>query len=184
MGTVRVERCPDCGARVGDGTLYEHKQREHRKGQAMTLDQITSRLRHDLYFTEAQAQSVAPLVAALLEEREKEHAAEIIELVRQVAAERKRAEQAEAETQALREALWTDNGRHAATPDELTLLESVKSALDARHKAEAETQALREALDNLRTRLLQAREPLWAEDVLRITERLAASSSPSTGSTK
>ena len=25
MGTVRVERCRDCGAMVGEGRLYEHK---------------------------------------------------------------------------------------------------------------------------------------------------------------
>ncbi len=29
MGTVRIERCPDCGVMVGEGTLYEHQQRTH-----------------------------------------------------------------------------------------------------------------------------------------------------------
>lgn len=26
MGTVRVERCPDCNAMIGEGTLYVHQQ--------------------------------------------------------------------------------------------------------------------------------------------------------------
>jgi hypothetical protein len=27
MGTVRVERCPECQALIGEGMLYEHQQR-------------------------------------------------------------------------------------------------------------------------------------------------------------
>jgi hypothetical protein len=29
MGTVRVERCPECRVLLGEGTLYEHQQRVH-----------------------------------------------------------------------------------------------------------------------------------------------------------
>lgn len=30
MSTVRIEHCPECGAMVGEGTLYDHVYREHR----------------------------------------------------------------------------------------------------------------------------------------------------------
>jgi hypothetical protein len=31
MGTVRIDRCPDCGVMVGEGLLYEHRMRTHPK---------------------------------------------------------------------------------------------------------------------------------------------------------
>ena len=30
MGTVHVERCPECLGLIGAGTLYEHQQRHHK----------------------------------------------------------------------------------------------------------------------------------------------------------
>jgi hypothetical protein len=30
MSTVRIERCPECDAMVGEGMLYEHQQRHHK----------------------------------------------------------------------------------------------------------------------------------------------------------
>ena len=41
MSTVRVERCPECQAMIGEGTLYEHQQRAHkghRKHKPLNLD--------------------------------------------------------------------------------------------------------------------------------------------------
>lgn len=29
MGTVRIERCPECGLMVGEGRMYEHQQERH-----------------------------------------------------------------------------------------------------------------------------------------------------------
>ncbi len=33
MSTVRVERCPECRAVIGEGMLYQHQQKHHRKLQ-------------------------------------------------------------------------------------------------------------------------------------------------------
>lgn len=37
MGTVRIETCPDCGGKVGEGHLYEHQQKwcKNRVAKAM-----------------------------------------------------------------------------------------------------------------------------------------------------
>jgi hypothetical protein len=35
MGTVRIERCPDCNAMIGEGMLYAHQQREQCLGRVV-----------------------------------------------------------------------------------------------------------------------------------------------------